>query len=102
MNNLWRSILRSRSLVSVRIHRKPAPRIAASAPAATFAGVQPPIHAATKPFTHIVFKTDTAEPWMTEFESVVPKTPTNWLAERGFGSMEYFEVKVGVEQNASN
>ncbi|CAN9480073.1 unnamed protein product [Alternaria alternata] len=102
MNNLWRSILRSRSLVSVRIHRKPAPRIAASAPAATFAGVQPPIHAATKPFIHIVFKTDTAEPWMTEFESVVPKTPTNWLAERGFGSMEYFEVKVGVEQNASN
>lgn len=39
---------------------------------------------------------------MTEFESVVHKTPTNWLAERGFGSMEYFEVKVGVEQNASN
>ncbi|KAG9185793.1 hypothetical protein G6011_07124 [Alternaria panax] len=102
MNNLWRSILRSRSLASVRIHRKPAPNAAASAPAMAVVGTQLLVPAAAKPYVHIVFKADAAEPWMTEFESVVPKTPNNWLAERGFGAMEYFEVKVGVEQDASN
>ena len=56
--------------------------------------------AVTKPYLHIIFKQDAAEPWMTKFESVVPKMPTDWLAERGFGAMEYFEVKVGVEQDA--
>jgi hypothetical protein len=102
MNNLWRSILRSRSLASVRIHRKPASRAAASASAMVVVGAQPSAPAATKPYIHIIFKTAVAEPWMTEFESVVPKTPTNWLAERGFGAMEHFEVKVGVEQDVSN
>jgi hypothetical protein len=100
MNNLWRTILRSRSLASVRIHRKPASRGAAAAPAVAVVGAQRPVPAVTKPFLHIIFKQDTAEPWMTDFESVIPKSPTDWLAERGFGAMEYFEVKVGVEQDA--
>lgn len=100
MNNLWRTILRSRSLASVRIHRKPASRGAVATPFTVIVGARPPVPAATKPYLHLIFKKDTAEPWMTEFVSVIPKSPTDWLAERGFGAMEYFEVKVGVEQDA--
>jgi hypothetical protein len=39
---------------------------------------------------------------MTQFESVIPKTPTDWLVERGFGGMEYFDFKVGVDQTGTN
>lgn len=44
---------------------------------------------------HLIFRREKAEPWMTEFESVIPN---NWLVQHGFGSMEHFEVKVGVEE----
>jgi hypothetical protein len=59
------------------------------------------VPARTMPYIHIIFKKERAEPWMTEFESVIPKTPVDWLAQRGFGGMEYFSVKVGVEQGAA-
>ena len=104
--------MRSRSLQAVRIHRKPATPVPI---AITHVGVPPPMAAlpiiagglvnapaVTKPYIHIVFKKEAAEPWMTEFESVVPKTPIDWLQERGFDRMEYFDVKVGVEQEPSD
>jgi hypothetical protein len=115
MNNLWRTILRNRQLASVRVHRKPAP-----APVSVVAGpmmarahgaiatavavqpAQPNVPTFTKPYLHIIFKKDAAEPWMTAFESVIPKAPVDWLVERGFGTMEYFDVRVGVEQDAEN
>jgi hypothetical protein len=50
----------------------------------------------TKPFIHILFRSECAEAWMTQLVSDVPKTPVDWLATRGFGEMEYFDVKVGV------
>lgn len=104
MNGHWRSILRSRSLASVRIHRKPAQRDTASAPAvvalaAALGVVVPAIPAVTKPYLHIIFKKGSAEPWMTQFESVIP---TGWLTKHGFGGMEHFEVKVGVDQDDFN
>jgi hypothetical protein len=102
MNGLWRSILRSRSLASVRIHRKPAQPTTASAFTVATVGAHLAVPAVIKPYLHIIFRKDSAEPWMTQFESVVPKVPANWLAQRGFGGMEHFEVKVGVEQDASN
>ncbi|KAI4712241.1 hypothetical protein J4E89_002507 [Alternaria sp. Ai002NY15] len=107
MNGKWRSILRSRSLASVRIHRKPAQRDTAPIPAApamvalaaTLGVVIPATPAVTKPYLHIIFKKESGEPWMTQFESVVP---TGWLSKHGFGGMEHFEVKVGVDQDDSN
>jgi hypothetical protein len=33
---------------------------------------------------------------MTQLISDIPKTPVDWLATRGFGEMEHFDVKVGV------
>jgi hypothetical protein len=68
-------------------------------------GAQPAVTAippAAKPNIHIIFKKEAAEPWMTQFESVIPKVPTDWLAEHGFGSMEHFNIKVGVEQDTTN
>jgi hypothetical protein len=117
MNNLWRTVLRNRKLASVRVHRKPAPPVpvavvaghmlgrtrgAIAAAAAPVQPAQPVVPAITKPYLHIIFKKDAAEPWMTAFESVVPKTPVDWLVERGFGNMEYFDVRVGVEQDAEH
>ena len=107
MNGKWRSILRSRSLASVRIHRKPAQRDTAPIPAApamvalaaTLGVVIPATPAVTKPYLHIIFNKESAEPWMTQFESVVP---TGWSSKHGFGGMEHFEVKVGVDQDDSN
>jgi hypothetical protein len=106
MNNLWRTILRNRQLASVHVHRKPAPPAPVAAPlTARLAPVgavaqlaQPAAPLVTKPYIHIIFKKDTAEPWMTAFESIIPKTP-DWLADRGFGGMEYFDVRVGVEKD---
>lgn len=46
-----------------------------------------------KPFIHMLFRPETAEPWMTAAESTIPD---NWLRNHGFGGMEYFKVKVGV------
>jgi hypothetical protein len=116
MNNPWRSILRSRQLASVRVHRKPAPpapglgaapivarargALTARVATAPVAAAQSAAPLVTKPYLHIIFKKDTAEPWMTAFESVIPKNP-DWLAEHGFGNMEYFDVRVGVEQDAA-
>ncbi|KAF1941089.1 hypothetical protein EJ02DRAFT_503754 [Clathrospora elynae] len=102
MNNLWRTILRNRSLASVRVHRKPAaPKATVSVPVVS-APVLAPGAAVPEPkaYIHVIFKKEFADPWMTEFESVVPKTP-DWLLERGFGGMEYFDVRVGVEQGGA-
>lgn len=107
MNNLWRTILRNRAIISVRVHRKPSradpvaspmtipapinimvPRAMPAAPR----GVVPLL---AKPYFHIFFKRAFAEPWMTDFNSKIPKIP-DWLADHGFGYMEHFDVKVGV------
>ncbi|KAL5121441.1 hypothetical protein ACEQ8H_000512 [Pleosporales sp. CAS-2024a] len=103
MNHLWRTVLRSRALASVTLHRKPAPRtvesttvpLAALPPA--FLMTQQPLPAQitidTKPYVHFLFRGEHAEPWMTTTDSTVPD---GWLFLRGFGSMEFFDVKVGV------
>ncbi|KAI4943323.1 hypothetical protein J4E91_009522 [Alternaria rosae] len=96
-----------RSLASVRVHRKPAQRDNASAPAVVALAAAlglvvpavPAVPAVTKPYLHIIFEKGSAEPWMTQFESVIP---TGWLTKHGFGGMEHFEVKVGVDQDDFN
>lgn len=99
MNTLWRTILRNRALASVRIHRKPAGSVSTRSSSSLAGG--PPLASignvsqGIKPYIHIVFKQECAEPWMTKFESEIPKFP-DWLVDRGFGGMEYFDVKVGV------
>lgn len=113
MNRLWRTILRSRALASVRIHRAPAPRFVSvpswmvalplrnnSVNVSTMNGNMVNLRIMTKPYIHIIFKKESAEAWMTAFESMIPRTP-DWLDERGFGNMDYFDVKVGVEQDAA-
>lgn len=106
MNMVWRTILRSRALSSVRVHRQPRARrlgagdlVAAVASRSRAAGmsVAPPRNSVqvVKPYIHIIFKKECAEPWMNKFESHIPKHP-DWLAARGFGAMEYFDIKVGV------
>jgi hypothetical protein len=106
MNGVWRSILRTRALASVTIHRKPAPRtvdLASLIPVPVIhhtAGTLPPptgrVTIETKPFIHVLFRSEFAEPWMTQLVSDIPKTPVDWLVARGFGEMEHFDVKVGV------
>lgn len=108
MNRYWRTILRTRALASVRIHRAP-PSRSIIAPAWMFPVQNPHIilgsvamtngdgyrvRAATRPYIHLIFKKDKAESWMTEFESVIP---TDWLSLRGFSGMDHFDIKVGVE-----
>jgi hypothetical protein len=53
---------------------------------------------AQRPFIHILFRPDAVEPWMTSSES---KIPLGWLTARGFGEMEHFDIKVGVEPAVS-
>ncbi|EOA87559.1 hypothetical protein ACJQWK_08192 [Exserohilum turcicum] len=107
MNNLWRKILRSRSLASVRIHRNPSMILSASTSTLfvqTGAMATPQLAAfpiVLKPYIHLIFKKEAAEAWMTDFESMIPKQPVDWLAQRGFGHMEYFDVRVGVEQTCA-
>lgn len=95
MNVLWRSILRTRALASVRIHRQPASpsQTPFSAPATRPVGVVRPVAPAPRPYIHILFKQENAEAWMTKTDSPVP---LDWLSARGFGFMEHFDVKVGV------
>ncbi|KAJ4372897.1 hypothetical protein N0V83_003188 [Neocucurbitaria cava] len=107
MNTLWRTILRNRALISVRVHRKPSradpvaspirPAIPANimAPRAIPTAPRSVVSPAAKPYFHILFKRAFAEPWMTDFNSKIPKIP-DWLGDRGFGYMEHFDVKVGV------
>jgi hypothetical protein len=100
MNHLWRAILRSQALASVRVHRSPAPRLVqVPNTARRIAAGHPPLitRMMVRGYIHIIFKKAHAEPWMTKFESDVPAN-SDWLAARGFGGMEHFEVKVGVEQ----
>lgn len=85
MNATWRAILRTRSLAAVRVHRKPAPILPARLPVR--AVVIP------RPHIHILFRPDAAESWMDREVSTIPH---DWLRDRGFGSMEFFDVKVGV------
>lgn len=95
MNTLWRSILRTRSLASVRIHRQPT-ESSSQTPSQTLTarpvGVRP-VTPAPRPYIHILFKQEAAESWMT-----MPDAPVSqgWLEDRGFASMEHFGVKVGV------
>jgi hypothetical protein len=113
MNNNWRTILRTRSLASVTIHRKPAPPLGGGGVDVTIAVPAPaPAHATApaggvfvlmsvataepKPYIHILFRRQFAEPWMTSRDSIIPKVPTDWLTDRGFGGMEHFDIKVGV------
>lgn len=102
MNVIWRTTLRTRSLASVRIHRNPPKRtLQPTVPllhwVVTQLVTQPLPLQSVKPYFHIIFKKECAEPWMTKFESDIPKTPRNWLADRGFNGMEHFDVRVGVE-----
>ena len=95
MNVLWRSILRTRSLASVQIHRQP-PGSSQTLPSAHMArpvGVVRPIAPGSRPYIHIIFKKEAAEPWMTKLDAPVPQ---GWLAACGFGAMEHFDIKVGV------
>ena len=111
MNTAWRSILRARALASVTLHRKPAHRIVdfsslipgtpEYAQALRFVPFPVPttpyrVSINYRPFIHILFRKETAEPWMTEFVSPIPKSPIDWLAAHGFDNMEYFEIKVGI------
>ncbi|KAJ4384850.1 hypothetical protein N0V86_000453 [Didymella sp. IMI 355093] len=95
MNVLWRSILRTRSLASVRIYRQPAgsSQTPTPAPASRPIGVVRPVAPASRPYIHILFNKTAAEAWMTKLDAPVPQ---GWLAARGFASMEYFDIKVGV------
>lgn len=79
MNMVWRAILRTCELAAVRIHRQPAESV--------------------KPYIHIIFKKESAEPWMTDFESPIPTSP-DWLYLRGFQDMEHFDIRVGVQEEA--
>ena len=112
MNTLWRATLRNRALASVRIHRKPASRPLGVGGLVNSTPSIPPHRALAgaprgdslqdvKPYIHIIFKRECAEPWMIGVESDIPKIP-NWLANRGFDNMEYFDIKVGVESAGAN
>jgi hypothetical protein len=102
MNNKWRTILRNRELASVTLHRKPAAVMVpvASLPLGrlrtrTLALPNVPTHVPVppKPFIHMLFRAECAEPWMTHEVSPIP---AGWLEVRGFGLMEHFAVKVGL------
>jgi hypothetical protein len=111
MNNLWRTILRTRALASVTLHRKPSRTIDSSSlmpglPHRPLVHNQiPPPSTVTlqiKPFIHLLFRAECADAWMTQLVSELPRTPVDWLAARGFGEMEYFDVKVGVAPRGVN
>lgn len=96
MNTVWRTILRTRALAAIRIHRKhaspasnPRPVHLAVHPTHVIPLVLPP----PRPYIHILFRRDAAEAWMTQEMSMIP---ANWLKARGFHGMEYYDVKVGV------
>jgi hypothetical protein len=102
MNGVWRTILRNRQLASVTLHRKPAAimvKVAnlplGRARTRALAAVPPPTEVSVdpKPFIHILFRPECAQPWMTQEVSAIP---AGWLHARGFSAMEYFEIKVGV------
>ncbi|KAF3032925.1 hypothetical protein E8E12_004205 [Didymella heteroderae] len=95
MNVAWRTVLRTRSLASVTIHRKPASTSSTSgSPPQQAARLAVPVVIGPRPYIHILFRADTAEPWMTK---AVSKIPQAWLKVCGLDSMEYFDIKVGVE-----
>lgn len=106
MNTLWRTILRTRRLASITLHRQPAlvtvefASLIPGSPEHLLASrfVSPPrfVIVKPKPFIHILFRKECAEPWMTQFVSEIPKAPVDWLEAHGFDRMEYFDVKVGV------
>jgi hypothetical protein len=88
MNTLWRTILRTRSLTAIRLHRQPP-----SPSPIPLAAHHPPVSAGSRPYIHVLFKPDCAESWMTQLESQIPP---GWLVAHGFGTMEHFDMKVGV------
>jgi hypothetical protein len=100
MNVLWRSILRSRSLVSVSIHRKPAgsSQIPSQMLTARPVGIVRPIATGPRPYIHILFKKEAAEAWMSKLDAPIPQ---DWLEDRGFAGMEHFDVKVGIASTST-
>ncbi|KAJ4361489.1 hypothetical protein N0V95_001826 [Ascochyta clinopodiicola] len=96
MNTVWRAILRTRSLAAVEVHRKPASPPSTSPP--SLASIPIPIALGPRPYIHIIFRREAAEAWMIDDVTVIPD---GWLKARGFGTMEYFEVKVGVAPASS-
>jgi hypothetical protein len=99
MNTLWRTILRTRLLASITVHRQPMRRgVGVGQVVNPWNGpvLTSNLPVAAKPYFHVLFRAECAEPWMTSEDSVIPKKPTDWLADRGFGDMEHFDVKVGV------
>lgn len=96
MNTLWRSILRSRALSSVRILRNPTPRsvFMPNHPALIATGAAPLVEVMRSvPALHVWFKKEAKEDWMGE-ELVV--SSEEWASARGFKGMEWFEVWVGA------
>ena len=99
MNQTWRKYLRNKRIASITIHRSPPSRLIYPLQPSTLTappGVTTPrtggILAPQRPYFHILFKPQYAEPWMRSIDS---RIPSGWLAERGFGNMEFFQVKVG-------
>ncbi|KAH8711819.1 hypothetical protein GQ44DRAFT_714238 [Phaeosphaeriaceae sp. PMI808] len=99
MNSLWRTILRSGSLVSVTIHRKP-PRLPLAAISEACGVVNPPPLPSQdpKPCILILFRPNAAELWMRGSVRwyTTPPAPPNWLSAHGFAGMEHFDVRVGA------
>lgn len=88
MNQAWREILRTRSLAAVRIHRAP--------PLLYLDGVGG--YVSQRPYLHFIFRKEMAESWMVEIDSTIPN---GWLFDRGFGAMEYFDIKVGITPSSN-
>ncbi|KAF2998217.1 hypothetical protein E8E13_005256 [Curvularia kusanoi] len=96
MNIKWRTILRERSLASVRVYRKPAASVLVPYVWVRTLNSPSPV-CMPQPYIHIIYRRGAGEPWMHGENSMIPD---GWLEERGFGEMEYFKVKVGVESTA--
>ncbi|KAF1951553.1 hypothetical protein CC80DRAFT_203489 [Byssothecium circinans] len=106
MSRTWRMAMRYRMLESVVLHRDPPPKQLST-------GWQPSnrpgtfVHTTvggqivnrdqgtvtTRPYIHLIYRYECAEDWM-RFPDVGSTPPPNWLRERGFENMEFFEVKV--------
>lgn len=98
MNTTWRTILRTRSLAAIRIHRKPAATPHPPHLAQPPTRILVPIVPSPRPYIHILFRRDAAESWMVD---EVSEIPGDWLKDRGFANMEFFDIKVGAEPASS-
>jgi hypothetical protein len=101
MNKIWRKYLRGGRLASVTIHRSPPSLMLQPLQTSTYTMAPgaanqvptgPAVPIVQRPYFHILFKPQFAEPWMRSIDSVIP---AGWLATRGFANMEFFHIKVG-------